>query len=141
MDGTLIIIVLLVLLYVVVFLPRQRQVARQRAMQSALAVGDEVVTIGGMHGTVTGVEDDAVRLELSPGVEVRFVREAVASRRAPDAPVDPGATSASSAEDDDSAPQDLGATVQEPAGSPVGDSPVGDSPVDDSPVDDEEGRP
>lgn len=86
MDGTLIILVLLVLLYVVVFLPRQRQVSRQRAMQSALAIGDEVVTIGGMHGTVVGVDEEAVRLELSPGVEVRFVREAVASRRTPDSP-------------------------------------------------------
>ena len=102
MDGIPIIIILLVLVYVVVFLPRQRQVARQRAMQSALAVGDEVVTIGGIHGTVTGVEDDAVRLELSPGVEVRFVREAVASRRVEDAPAEEYADGQTPSDDDPS---------------------------------------
>jgi len=105
-DGTLIILVLLVLLYVVVFLPRQRQVARQRAMQSALAVGDEVVTIGGMHGTVVGVEEDAVRLELSPGVEVRFVREAVASRRSVEVPDDPESPDPSSPGDDAPSPEE-----------------------------------
>lgn len=89
MDGTLIILVLLVLMYVVLFLPRQRQMARQRAMQAALAVGDEVVTIGGMHGTVTELHEDGLRLEVSPGVEVRFVRDAVARRLASEAPVDP----------------------------------------------------
>lgn len=80
MDGTLLILVLLVLMYVVLFLPRQRQAARQRAMQAALGPGDEIVTIGGLHGTVTAITDDAVHIEVSPGVEVRFVREAVARR-------------------------------------------------------------
>lgn len=84
MDGTLLILVLLVLMYVVLFLPRQRQAARQRAMQAALAPGDEVVTIGGIHATVTAIADDGVDLEVSPGVVVRFVRDAIASRRAAD---------------------------------------------------------
>lgn len=87
MDGTLIILVLLVLMYVVLFLPRQRQMARQRAMQAAIAPGDEVVTIGGIHGTVTELVDDAVRVEVSPGVELRFVRDAIARRLAAEAPV------------------------------------------------------
>lgn len=89
MDSTLIILVLLVLMYVVLFLPRQRQVARQRAMQAALAVGDEVVTIGGLHGTVTALDDEGLQLEVSPGVTLRFVRDAVARRLASEAPPDP----------------------------------------------------
>jgi len=79
-DGTLIILVLLVLMYVVLFLPRQRQAARQRDMQASLASGDEVVTIGGVRGTVRDIADEHVVIEVSPGVEVRFVREAVARR-------------------------------------------------------------
>jgi len=79
-DGILIILILLVLMYVVVFLPRQRQLARQKAMQSALSVGDAVVTIGGIHATVAGLDEQDVVLEVSPGVEVRFVREAIARR-------------------------------------------------------------
>lgn len=88
MDGTLIIVVLLVLMYVVLFLPRQRQMARQRAMQAALAPGDEVVTIGGAHGRVTELSDEAVHLEVSPGVEVRFVRDAIARRLTTEPPTE-----------------------------------------------------
>lgn len=88
MDGTLIILVLLVLMYVVLFLPRQRQMARQRAMQAALSVGDEVVTIGGIHGRVTELDEDGLRLEVSPGIEVRFVRDAVARRLASETSAD-----------------------------------------------------
>ena len=47
-------------------------------MQNSLGPGDQIVTIGGLHGTVTGVADGEVLLEISPGVEVRFARPAIA---------------------------------------------------------------
>ena len=47
-------------------------------MQSALGPGDEVVTIGGLYGTVVGVDDDTVTVEVAPGVQSRYARPAIA---------------------------------------------------------------
>ena len=42
-----------------------------------LAPGEEVVTVGGIFGTLTSVADDHVILEIAPGTEVRIAKEAV----------------------------------------------------------------
>jgi preprotein translocase subunit YajC len=59
---------------------RQRQAAH-RALIAELAPDDEVVTAGGMFGTVRSIADDHVRLEIAPGTEVRIAKEAVTGVR------------------------------------------------------------
>ena len=49
-------------------------------MQSDLSVGDEIVTAGGVYGTVTHIGDDDVRVEIAPNVEVRLARRAIAAQ-------------------------------------------------------------
>jgi len=71
------IVVLFGLLYFVTIRPqRNRQRAAQQT-QSHLEPGDRVRTTAGMYATVTSVEDQDVVLEVSPGVEVRFLRRAI----------------------------------------------------------------
>jgi preprotein translocase subunit YajC len=41
-------------------------------------VGKEIVTAGGLYGTVTAIEDDEVRVEIADGIEVRVAKRAVA---------------------------------------------------------------
>jgi preprotein translocase subunit YajC len=63
--------------WLLLVLPARR---RQRAiadLQSGLAVGDSLVTSGGIFGTVTRLEDDRVGLEIAPGVVVEVARGAV----------------------------------------------------------------
>lgn len=60
--------------------PRRRMVARQRDLLGALSPGDEIVTAGGMYGTIVDVDGDEVRLEIAPEVVVRVARRAVAGR-------------------------------------------------------------
>jgi preprotein translocase subunit YajC len=40
-----------------------------------------VVTIGGIHGTVVQVSDDEITLEVSKGVNIRFVKSAVSTKK------------------------------------------------------------
>ncbi len=47
-------------------------------MRSALDIGTEIVTIGGLYGTVVGGDDDSVMLEIADGVIVQFDRNAIA---------------------------------------------------------------
>lgn len=71
------IVVLFGLLYFVTIRPqRNRQRAAQQT-QSQLEPGMRVRTTAGMFATVAAVEDQEVILELSPGVNVRFLRRAI----------------------------------------------------------------
>jgi preprotein translocase subunit YajC len=79
-------IILLLPIAAIVFLmivPQRRQRQKQAQLMSALAPGDEVVTIGGLYGVITVVEDDVVHLEVDNDVVLRFSKAAV-SRRAGD---------------------------------------------------------
>jgi preprotein translocase subunit YajC len=94
--GQLIIIVaMFVLLWLLLIRPqRQRQVA-QRELISSVAVGDEILTAGGLYGHVRalGDEDDLV-VEIAPGTEVRLARRAVAGIVPPEDDLDAAETAA-----------------------------------------------
>jgi preprotein translocase subunit YajC len=70
-------------MWVLLIRPQQQRVRRQRELIASLEVGDEVVTAGGMVGRVVAMEGDEIRLEVAPGVTIRFVRLAVNSRVQP----------------------------------------------------------
>ena len=67
-------------LYLIVIRPQRRKQKLQQSMQSDLSVGTEVLTAGGVYGTVTRIDDDEVRVEIAPNVEVRLARRAVAAQ-------------------------------------------------------------
>jgi preprotein translocase subunit YajC len=60
--------------------PRRAMMARQREVLRALSSGDQVVTVGGIYGTIVALDGDEVRLEIAPDVVVRVARRAVAGR-------------------------------------------------------------
>ena len=60
--------------------PRRRMMQRQSQLMSALSGGDQVVTVGGIYGTIVAVDGDEVRLEVAPDVVIRVARRAVAGR-------------------------------------------------------------
>jgi len=66
--------------YFLLIRPQQRRTRQQRELMRDLAVGDDVLTLGGMYGTIRTLEDDEVILEISEGVEVRFLRSAIARK-------------------------------------------------------------
>src|SRR5712692_7756802 len=70
--------VLLIAFFMFIVRPQRRRMAAHRQFVAALRVGDEVVTTGGIFGTVRTLEDDRVELEVAPGVLVKLARAAVA---------------------------------------------------------------
>ena len=87
-----ILFILLALMWVVLIVPRQREARRQRALLASLAVGDEVITGGGIHGRVVELDDETVMVEVAPGVTLKIARRAVLSRLdVPAVPSSPGA--------------------------------------------------
>jgi preprotein translocase subunit YajC len=76
----LILLILLAAAWIVVVLPARRRRFAHVAMQDSVEVGDEIITAGGLHGTVTSMEDDTVRVEIAPGVVVTLDQRAIAAR-------------------------------------------------------------
>ena len=82
MGGATIIIWILVFFGIFYFLairPQRRQRQQHAEMVRMLKKGDEIVTIGGMFGTVTGIGDDWVELEIAKRTRVRYLKRAVSS--------------------------------------------------------------
>jgi preprotein translocase subunit YajC len=85
-SAYIFILVLLALMWFLLIRPqRRRQVEAQRLVDS-LAVGKEIVTAGGLYGTVTALDGDEVRIEIADGVEVRVAKRAVAGVVSDDEP-------------------------------------------------------
>ena len=70
-------IVLGLIFYFMLFRPQQKRMKQQKEMLEALKRGDRVVTLGGMHGVVTRLDDVEISLEISQGVVVKMNRSAV----------------------------------------------------------------
>ncbi len=64
--------------------PQRRRMAAHRAMVASLRVDDEVVTSGGIYGTIRGLDDEAVDLEVASGVVLRVARGAIAQHVEPE---------------------------------------------------------
>ncbi|HEV2711947.1 MAG TPA: preprotein translocase subunit YajC [Gaiellaceae bacterium] len=62
---------------------RQRQAAHARLL-AEVTPGDEIVTVGGLFGTVRQIADDHILLEVAPGTEIRLAREAITGIRRKD---------------------------------------------------------
>ena len=78
MGSYIFILVLLAVFWFMLIRPqRRRQLESQRLLDS-LAVGKEIVTAGGLYGTITALDDDEARVEIADGVEVRIAKRAIA---------------------------------------------------------------
>ena len=74
-------IILFVIFYFLLIRPQQKKAKEQREMLSKLEKGDAVVTSGGIHGTITGVAEDAVTVEIAENVRVKVAKEHVVSKK------------------------------------------------------------
>ena len=73
------IVIVLAFVLLVVLPARQRKSmqAKQQALQESLTVGTPIMMTSGMYGTVAGLGEGTVDVEVAPGVVVTFVRAAV----------------------------------------------------------------
>lgn len=72
--------ILAVAFYLLLIRPQQRRQKEHQALMAALAVGDRVVTIGGIFGTIRSLDDDRVGIEVAPSVVIEVARSAIARR-------------------------------------------------------------
>lgn len=68
---------LLVIFYFLLIRPQQQQQRKRQEMLRSIKAGDKVVTIGGLHGTVTSITDEIAVLRVAEGVDLTFNRNAI----------------------------------------------------------------
>ena len=72
-------LVLVVLSWWLLFRPMMKEKKEKQEMRDALKSGDRVVTIGGIHGTVTKTGERTIHVRVAAGVEIELQRTAVAT--------------------------------------------------------------
>ena len=70
-------IALFVIFYFLLIRPQQKRQKEHRAMVAELAKGDEVVTMGGVLGKITKVDENFITLEVNKGVEIRVQKVSI----------------------------------------------------------------
>jgi preprotein translocase subunit YajC len=68
---------LALIFYFFVIAPQSKQRKRTEEMLSSLKKGDQVITTGGIYGTVQGVEAEVVYLRIAENVKIKVARSAV----------------------------------------------------------------
>ena len=71
-------ILIFVIFYFFLIRPQQKKVREHKTMTQNLKRGDEVITSGGIIGTVDRVfEDDRVEINISDGVKVQVIKNTI----------------------------------------------------------------
>ena len=84
MSPIIFIVGLLVLFWLLIALPQLRRRQQQAALLGELALGDEVLTLGGILGTVRELREHEVVVEIAPETRVRVAKTAITGRIEPD---------------------------------------------------------
>jgi len=95
-EMTLFLPLIIILGAFMFFASRKQKKAMQATidLHESLAIGDRVHTTSGLEGTITGITDDSVNLEIAPGVVTTWMKLAVRDRIEEDTDVDADTSSA-----------------------------------------------
>ena len=79
MEPLIFLAAMAVLFWFLLIRPQRRRQSAHQTLLARLSTGDDVITAGGIFGTVRSIADDHLVLEIAPGTEVRVAKEAVAN--------------------------------------------------------------
>ncbi len=79
MQSFLLPIILVAVMYFLMIRPQMKRQKEHRAMLEKLAKGDEVITSGGIAGTVVALSDAFITVEVASGVQLRVQKGAISS--------------------------------------------------------------
>ncbi len=79
MGSILYIVMLVAVFWFLLIRPQQMQAKKRAEMLTALKTGDKVVTIGGICGKVAQITDNKIFVEVSDGIVVEFLRNAIST--------------------------------------------------------------
>ena len=72
-------VILIAIMYFLMIRPQMKRQKEHRAMLDKLAKGDEVITNGGIAGTVVGIGENFITVDVASGVQLKLQRGAITS--------------------------------------------------------------
>jgi preprotein translocase subunit YajC len=78
MPGLILLLFLALLFWLLLVRPQRARARQQQELIASLEPGDEIVSTGGIYGTIVAVEGDLLHVEIADGLRVRMARRAVA---------------------------------------------------------------
>ena len=88
MQFLIIMALMLGVMYVLMVRPQRQKQSQQQAMINDASVGDDVLTTGGIYGTITQAEGDDVVVEIASGISVHMTRRGIAAVLPPEEDVE-----------------------------------------------------
>ena len=79
MSSMLFPVALIAIMYFLMIRPQMKRQKEHRAMLEKLTKGDEVITSGGLAGTIVGLSDTFITVEVAQGVQLRVQKGAISS--------------------------------------------------------------
>ncbi len=70
---------MIIVLYFLMIRPQAKKQKSQREFLSSLKRGDQVITSGGILGSIEGMTDQFITLEIAPGTRIKILRSQIAS--------------------------------------------------------------
>jgi preprotein translocase subunit YajC len=117
-QFVIVMVLMLGVMYVLMIRPQRQRQAQQQSMIDGAGVGDDVLTTGGIYGTISQAEGDDIVVEIAQGVTVHMTRRGIAAVLPPEEDEE--------GEEDAEEQDESGVTDEEEAVSAaVGDSPSG----------------
>jgi len=65
--------------YFMIIRPQQKRAKEREKLLSNIEKGDKIITSGGVHATIVGIEEKTVLIEIAPNVKVKVERSAIGS--------------------------------------------------------------
>ena len=88
MQFLIIMALMLGVMYVLMVRPQRQKQSQQQAMINDASVGDDVLTTGGIYGTITQAVGDDVVVEIASGISVHMTRRGIAAVLPPEEDVE-----------------------------------------------------
>lgn len=86
LTGTLLpFLLIIIIFYFFLIRPQNKKQKETEKMLAALKKGDKVITIGGIHGTISSVKEKTVIVKVDENVKLEFNRSAISSVEKTDA--------------------------------------------------------
>jgi len=81
--GLLPFLLIFLIFYMLLIRPQIKQQKKKQLMVKSLKKGDNVITVGGLHGTIEGIKekDDILILKIADNVKVKVSRNSVAEAK------------------------------------------------------------
>lgn len=72
-------ILIFIVFYFFIIRPQKKKESTRKKMIDAIVKGDRIITIGGVHGTVTQVDEASVLVQVDNNTKLRIERSALSS--------------------------------------------------------------